>query len=270
MSPVLASRLGDEACNRRFLIICDHASNYIPPELNGLGLPKEELARHIAYDIGALQVAQRIADGLNCPLVASQFSRLLIDPNRGLDDPTLVMKLSDGAIIPANRNIDPFQDKAAWQARINDYYAPYNQAIATAVDAASAAGQVPIILSVHSFTPSWRGQARPWQAAILWDRDDRLRNLMLDYMTHHSDICFGDNAPYSGRLKNDCLYRHGTTNGLPHGLIELRQDVIEDEAGQALWAGHMIEIMRLAEQIEEMAEIRHFGSLTDARLRGKI
>lgn len=268
MSPVVTSRLNDANANRRFLIICDHASNYIPPELDGLGLPKDELARHIAYDIGAFEVADRIAALLDCPLVASQFSRLLIDPNRGLDDPTLVMKLSDGAIIPANRQLDPFHDKAAWQARIDDYYEPYNQAIGQAIDKAQAAGHVPIILSVHSFTPFWRGQKRPWHAAVLWDKDDRLRNLMVDYMARQKDICFGDNAPYSGHLKNDCLYRHGTQKGLPHALIELRQDEIADAAGQARWAAHMVDIMKQAENIDQMKEIRHFGSVNDAAETG--
>ncbi len=263
MSPVVTSRLDEANSNRQCLIICDHASNYIPPALNGLGLPETDLARHIAYDIGAFEVAQRIADELNCPFVASQFSRLLIDPNRGLDDPTLVMKLSDGAIIPANKNIDPFQDKATWQARIDDYYTPYNQAIEQAIDRAQAAGHVPIILSVHSFTPHWRGSIRPWHAAVLWDKDDRLRNLMMDYMAGQPAICFGDNTPYSGRLKNDCLYRHGTKNGLPHALIELRQDEIEDAAGQTRWAEHMVAIMKLAESQKEMNEIRHFGSVND-------
>ena len=264
MSPVVTSRLDDAKGNRRFLIICDHASNYIPAALNGLGLPETDLERHIAYDIGAFEVAQRIADELNCPLVASQFSRLLIDPNRGLDDPTLVMKLSDGAIIPANRTLDPFHDKAAWQARIDDYYKPYDQAIEQAIDNARAAGHVPIILSVHSFTPLWRGQKRPWHAAVLWDKDDRLRNLMLDYMALQKDICFGDNAPYSGHLKNDCLYRHGTQKGLPHALIELRQDEISSTAGQVRWATHMVEIMKQAENKDQMKEIHHFGSVNDA------
>ena len=265
MSPVVTSRLDDGNCNRKFLIICDHASNFVPPELDGLGLPKADLARHIAYDIGAFEVAQRIAEELTCPLVASQFSRLLIDPNRGLDDPTLVMKLSDGAIIPANCEVDPFRNAAAWQARIDDYYTPYNQAIEQALMAAEAAGQVPIVLSVHSFTPHWRGQERPWQAAVLWDKDDRLRDVMVDYMARRKNICFGDNEPYSGQLKNDCLYRHGTKKGLPHALIELRQDEIEDVAGQERWAAHMVEIMKAAENNVEMMEIRHFGSVNDAR-----
>ena len=249
--------------NRRFLIICDHASNFVPPALNGLGLPPAELERHIAYDLGALDVALEIATQLNCPLVASQFSRLLIDPNRGLDDPTLVMKLSDGAIIPANRQIDPFQDKATWQARIDDYYLPYNQAIETAIAAARADDIVPIILSVHSFTPVWRGAPRPWQAAVLWDKDDRLRDIMVDYMRPLNDICFGDNEPYSGQLKNDCLYRHGTQNGLPHALIELRQDEIADRQGQEKWAAYMVAILARAADEPALQRVQHYGSVND-------
>ena len=263
MSPVLTRCLDGKNANRRFLIICDHASNFVPPELASLGLPKDDLQRHIAYDIGALTVAEAVAEELNCPLVASQFSRLLIDPNRGLDDPTLVMKLSDGAIIPANRAVDPFQDRAAWQERIDVYYNPYNAAIEAAIMAAAAQQTVPIILSVHSFTPHWRGTARPWQAAVLWDKDDRLRNVMVDYMAQHDDICFGDNQPYSGHLKNDCLYRHGTQKGLPHALIELRQDEIGEETGQARWAAHMVAVMRQAAQASGLDEIRHFGSVND-------
>ena len=263
MSPVLTRRLDTPSSNRRFLIICDHASNFVPPELDALGLPSGELERHIAYDIGALAVAEQISETLDCPLVASQFSRLLIDPNRGLDDPTLVMKLSDGSIIPANRTIDRFQDKAAWQARIDAYYRPYSAAIEAAIDDALNFGDVPIILSVHSFTPVWRGQKRPWQAAVLWDQDTRVRDVMVDYMAAQADIRFGDNAPYSGRLKNDCLYRHGTQKGLPHALIELRQDLIGEAAGCKIWAAHMVEVMRRVAKADGSDEIRHFGSVND-------
>ena len=206
-------------------------------------MPQDQLVRHIAYDIGALNVF--IAEGLNCPLVASQFSRLVIDPNRGLNDPTLVVKLSDGTIIPANRKVDPFNDKVAWQARIDDYYTPYNFAVKQAIACAKAAGHVPIILSVHSFTPHWRGQKRPWHAAVLWDKDDRLRDLMVDYMARQPDICFGDNAPYSGQLKNDYLYRHGTKRAA-HALIELRQMKSAMPQGKRYWAAHMVAIMKHA------------------------
>lgn len=246
----------------RFLILCDHASNHVPAAFDGLGLSPQQLERHIAYDIGALGVAEKIADTLSCPLVAAQFSRLVIDPNRGLDDPTLVMKLSDGDVIPANVHVDPFRDKAAWQARIDDYYTPYHAAIEAALAHAQKQDVAPIILSVHSFTPVWRGAARPWQAAVLWDKDDRLKRVMTDYMEQLPDIEFGDNQPYTGRLKNDCLYRHGTQNGLPHALIELRQDEIAEAEGQAFWAAHMVEILRRAAAEPDLATRRFIGSFS--------
>lgn len=249
--------------DKRFLILCDHASNYVPPELNNLGLPPAALERHIAMDLGALAVAELISETLGCPLVAAQFSRLLIDPNRGLDDPTLVMKLSDGEIIPANAKIDRFNDKTAWQARIDDYYLPYNGAIERALAAAENDNIAPIILSVHSFTPIWRGVPRPWHAGVLWDKDARLKQVMDAYMATQSDTCFGDNEPYSGRLKNDCLYRHGTQNGLPHALIELRQDEIASRNGQQIWAAHMVEILRRAVADPTLVARRYIGSVYD-------
>lgn len=253
--------------DKRFLILCDHASNFVPPEMDNLGLPPEQLARHIAYDPGAFEVAEIIAETLNAPLVAAQFSRLIIDPNRGLDDPTLVVKLSDGAVIPANRFVDPYRDKAAWQARIDNFYTPYTQAIEAAIDAATGDGVVPIILSVHSFTPIWRGTQRPWHAAVLWDKDDRLKREIDAYMAALPEIVYGDNEPYSGRLKNDCLYRHGTQNGLPHALIELRQDLIGEARGQAEWAAHMVEILRRAAKRPELAKINHIGSVHSVEKR---
>lgn len=260
MAPFIARNMDGD---KRFLILCDHASNYVPPEFDALGLAAGELNRHIAYDPGALEVAQIIAQNLNCPLIAAQFSRLLIDPNRGLDDPTLIVKLSDGAIIPANRNIDPYRDKAARQARIEQFYTPYNQAIEGALAAAAADEVSPIILSVHSFTPHWRAAARPWHVSVLWDKDDRLKQVMDAYMTDLPDIVYGDNEPYTGRLKNDTLYRHGTKNGLPHAMVELRQDVIADAAGQAEWATHMTAILRRAVTVEGLAEKRFIGSVHD-------
>ena len=253
--------------DKRFLILCDHASNHVPPAYDNLGLPLEQLTRHIAFDPGAFEVAAKIAATLDCPLVASQFSRLLIDPNRGLDDPTLVVKLSDGAVIPANRHVDPYRDKAAWQARIDAFYTPYNQAIETALASAAGDGVVPIILSVHSFTPIWRGTARKIHAATLWDKDDRLKRVMDAYMAALPGINYGDNEPYSGRLKNDCLYRHGTQNGLPHAMIELRQDLIGDEAGQGEWAAHMVTILQRAAALPELARISFVGSVHDAENR---
>lgn len=250
----------------RILLICDHASNALPAAYGSLGLPASELQRHIAYDIGALSVARRVAQRLDAPLVSAQFSRLLIDPNRGLDDPTLVMKLSDGAIIPANRKIDRFNNHEEWQARIDRFYLPYHKAISDALARAQQADIAPLIVSIHSFTPHWRGQARPWPIAVLWDKDERFAAHMRDYMRRLPAQPLGDNEPYSGRLKNDTLYRHGTQNGLAHGLVELRQDEIDTVNGQAFWAGHVAAMIEQALADPAIGEICCFGSHTDAKV----
>ena len=247
----------------RFLILCDHASNYVPPELDNLGLPPEHLTRHIAYDPGAVEVARFVSDALNCPLVEAGFSRLLIDPNRGLDDPTLIMKFSDGIIIPANRGVDRFNDLQLWQSRVDTYYTPYHDAISAALVRAAAQGIAPIILSVHSFTPVWKERPRPWQAAVLWDRDDRLRNLAIAHMGQYEGLNFGDNVPYSGRLKNDCLYRHATHNGLAHALIELRQDEIAQAQGVELWGTRRVALLQQAVGSCDMTVRREYGSCSD-------
>ncbi len=222
------NRDGDPA----MLLVCDHASNFVPPEYNGLGLPDAVFERHIAYDIGAASVTAELSRILNAPVVLAGFSRLLIDPNRGVDDPTLVMKLSDGAIIPGNR----YADAASIAARVAQYYTPYHQAIADRITAARARGVAPAILSLHSFTPVFQAYTRPWHIGILWDRDGRIALPLLESLGADNSLCVGDNQPYSGELVGDCMYQHGTLNGLPHVLIELRQDLIVDKPGAVHWA----------------------------------
>src|SRR5919206_4646167 len=152
------------------VLIGDHATNFIPPEYDRLGLPEPELRRHIAYDIGAAALTRRLAARLQARAVLSRFSRLLIDPNRGLDDPTLVMRLSDGAVVPGNARID-----AAERARrIERFYRPYDQAVADTVADVQRAGLRPVLFSIHSFTPRWKGSPRPWHAGVLYGRDPRL------------------------------------------------------------------------------------------------
>jgi predicted N-formylglutamate amidohydrolase len=153
--------------------------------------------------------------------VLGRWSRLLIDLNRGEDDPTLVMKLSDGSIIPGNRDAGP--DEVA--RRIRDFHAPYHDAVTAELD---RIGPLAAILSIHSFTPAWKGKARPWEIGVLWDTDARLAKPLMQRLTQHAMI-WGDNEPYSGRLENDCLNRHGTRRGLPHVLVEIRQDLIGTE-----------------------------------------
>ena len=145
------------------LLICDHASNVIPPGYGGLGLRREALDRHIAYDIGAADLTRALAACLKAPAVLSTYSRLLIDPNRGADDPTLVMRVSDGAIVPGNAHID----SAEIADRRERFWAPYRRTIEAAIEAMLATGEPPALVSIHSFTPVWRGAARRWKVGVL-------------------------------------------------------------------------------------------------------
>jgi len=221
------------------VITCDHASNAFPPGYGTLGVPKEQLERHIAYDIGAAGVARRLAALLGAPAVLSRFSRLFIDPNRAPDDPTLVMRISDGAVVPGNAKIG--RDEI--EHRLNHYYRPYHAAIDAALDGAIAAGKPPAIFSIHSFTENWRGHPRPWHATVLWDKDPRFAKPLVDALHAEPDIVAGENEPYTGRLKGDSMYEHGTRRGLAHALIEIRQDLIRDEAGQVAWAERLARII---------------------------
>ncbi|MFC3135596.1 N-formylglutamate amidohydrolase [Microbaculum marinum] len=239
-----------------WLILCDHASNALPAEYGDLGLPPEEFERHIAYDIGAAAVTRRLARQLGAPAVMSRFSRLLIDPNRGADDPTLLMRLSDGAVVPGNARAD----EAEKARRLQRYHEPYHGAVEAAIDTAIAAGHPPALVSIHSFTPLWRGIRRPWEIGMLWDTDPRLAVPMIEMFRADPLLTVGDNEPYSGRLKGDTMYRHGTLRGLAHSLVELRQDLIADEPGQAEWAGRLADVLGALAGIEGRNEIRHYGS----------
>lgn len=213
------------------LFLCDHASNAIPAELERLGLPARELDTHIAHDIGAAELTRRLANEFGCMAVLGRWSRLVVDLNRGEDDPTVVAKLSDRRIIPGNAALD----ETGLRRRIENYHAPYHRHIAAAIDSALAGGKIPVLVSIHSFTPVWRGKQRPWHFGVLWDRDGRLAHPLLDELRKIKHVVAGDNEPYSGALENDCLYRHGTMRGIPHVLIEVRQDLIGDAHGREHW-----------------------------------
>ncbi|MFT3987486.1 N-formylglutamate amidohydrolase [Aestuariivirga sp.] len=221
------------------LLICDHASNHVPPEYGRLGLPEAEFQRHIAYDIGARDVTLGLADRLTSEALLTRHSRLLIDPNRGMDDPTLIMKLSDGAVVPGNRHVD----EAERDRRIARYFTPYHQAITAALDAKVAQGLTPIIFSMHSFTPFWRGWPRPWHVGVLWDRDARLAVPMIHALAKEPGMIVGDNEPYSGALEGDTLWQHGTERGIAHVLIEVRQDLIAAKSGVDEWVERLARVL---------------------------
>jgi predicted N-formylglutamate amidohydrolase len=217
------------------LLVCDHATNRVPPSVAGgdLGLPPGEMARHIAYDIGVRGVTLELSRLLGAPAILSRFSRLVIDPNRGEDDPTLVMRLYDGTIIPANRAIDT----AGKARRLAEFHRPYHAAITAILDARRAAGHDPALVAIHSFTPRLNGRApRPWHVAVLWRHDERLAAPLLARLRAEADLCVGENQPYAGQLEGDTMSRHGTRRGLRHVLIELRQDLIAELDGQRTWA----------------------------------
>lgn len=217
----------------RFLFLCEHASNALPERYGTLGLDAGQLERHIGWDIGAAEVTRHLSGTFHAPAVLALYSRLLIDLNREPVDPTLIMQLSDGAIIPGNRVIDD-KERAF---RLRHFFEPYHAAIESEIDRALEAGQVPLLVSVHSFTEAWKSKPRPWHIGLLWDRDDRAIKPLKEILERNEGMVIGDNQPYQGSLKGDCLYTHGTTRGLPHVLFEIRQDLIGDPDGAAKWAG---------------------------------
>jgi predicted N-formylglutamate amidohydrolase len=223
------------------LLFCDHARNAVPPEIGDLGLPEAEMNRHIAFDVGARGVTLALAARLGAGAVLSTYSRLVIDPNRGEDDPTLVMRISDGTIIPGNRQVDAAEIERRKQA----YYRPYHAAIREALAEIEEAGETPVLISIHSFTPQFKGRAwRPWHVGLLWDRDDRLLRPLLARLRAAGDLVVGDNEPYTGALHGDCMWTHGTSRGFPHVLIELRNDLIESPDDQADWAARLAPMIR--------------------------
>lgn len=225
----------------RWLLTCDHASNRVPDCVGGdLGISPTDMARHIAFDIGAGGVARELARLLNSPGIESNFSRLVIDPNRGEDDPTLVMKLYDGTIIPRNRHADAEEIAR----RLDQFYRPYH----AAYEQLAARREDVVICAVHSFTPQLKSRPRrPWQIGILsaWDKRftdpliaalENSKALQAEAERLGERLCIGDNEPYSGHLPGDAIDTHALKHGRLNVLIELRSDLIETEADQVKWA----------------------------------
>lgn len=224
----------------RWLVTCDHATNRVPDWLGGsLGLAPGDMARHIAWDVGAAGVALALAERLASPAILSDFSRLVIDPNRGEDDPTLVMRLYDGTIIPGNRHLDA----AGVARRLDLLYRPYHTELARL--AARRADTV--IVAIHSFTPRLRGRGqRPWHVGVLYAADTRLSRPLIARLMAEPDLCVGDNEPYLGHLPGDSIDRHALRPGRQNTLIELRNDLIATPEAQEAWADRLAPILTAA------------------------
>jgi predicted N-formylglutamate amidohydrolase len=238
------------------LVMADHAANAIPAEFAALGLPPGELERHIAYDIGVEALTRAMAARLGAPAVLSRFSRLLIDPNRGDDDPTLVMRLSDGALVPGNARID----QQGIAERMRRFSLPYHDAVRSVIDTMMASGVIPAVVSIHSFTPCMKGRERPWHVGILWDSDPRLPSALLDVLRRDPSLIVGDNEPYDGALKGDSMARHCISRGIAHILIEVRQDLIAAKADAIAWGDRLADDLRPLLQAHEVHAIQHFGT----------
>jgi predicted N-formylglutamate amidohydrolase len=244
--PALAFNILGEDRPGRWLVTCDHASNRVPDWVNGgdLGIPAEDMARHIAWDVGAAGLACALGEQLNSPVILSDFSRLVIDPNRGEDDPTLVMKLYDGTIIPANRHAGAEEV----ERRLDRLYRPYHSAYARL----AALRPDRVIVAIHSFTPCLKGRSpRPWHVGVLYSHlDERFSKPLIARLQAETGLCIGDNEPYSGHLPGDAIDRHALRLGRHNTLIELRNDLIGTPAEQAHWAARLAPI--LTEVMEDL------------------
>lgn len=244
---------------RGLVLLADHARRDLPEEYGSLGLPPSEFERHIAYDIGVEKLTRQLAAMLGVPAVLGGFSRLLIDPNRGEDDPTLIMRLSDGAIIPGN-NPMPAEER---EKRLNDFYRPYHDAVDRTIAAVGAAsGKAPLVISIHSFTAFWKTTPRPWHAGILWDRDPRAVLPLIEGLRADPKLVVGDNEPYDGALRNDTMFRHCIVPGFAHALIEVRQDLIAEEKGIDDWAKRLAPILEAINTDPDIHVARQYGSRT--------
>ena len=222
------------------LVVADHAGNAVPASLRGLGLEQGVFNEHIAVDIGSRAVATLLAEKLCATLILANYSRLVVDLNRDLDDPTAFILESDGVDIPANQNLGA----AEKQRRGNAIHRPYHAAIDALIDDSLRRGTVPVIISVHSFTPVLAQEHRPWHIGVLWDKDPRIALPLLARLRQHRDLIIGDNEPYSGHHPADfTVDHHGEGRGLANVSIEIRQDLVCDMYGVEQWTGLLVEAL---------------------------
>jgi len=228
-----------------FLLTCDHYGRAIPDALGDLGLPESELTRHIAWDIGIAGVAERMSKALGAHLIAQRYSRLVIDCNRPPDVASSIPALSEATTIPGNAGITPQQADARRRA----IFEPYHRRIDDVIGARIRDGRMTMLMSLHSFTPVYAGVARPWHIGTLYHRDKTVAPLLLKLLRAEGDLVAGDNQPYAVSDTTDyTIPVHGEARGLMNTGIEIRQDLIADEAGQMQWAERLTRLFR---EIEE-------------------
>lgn len=214
------------------VLVCEHASRFIPTAYEGLGLGEADLRRHIAWDIGALGLARELSALLDAPLVHATYSRLLLDLNRPVDADDSVVRISEATVIPGNASLE----EAEREYRRLRIYEPFHACVDALVSRRLTGRQATAVVSIHSFTPSFHGERRPWEVGVIAQSDRRLGDALLRALTADGTLCVGDNLPYGPQDGvYHSMHRHAEARGLPCAMIEVRQDLL-DEAGQKRWA----------------------------------
>jgi predicted N-formylglutamate amidohydrolase len=223
------------------VLICEHASNHMPAEYRGLGVSPTDLQRHIAWDVGAAEVARALAGMLDAPAFLGTYSRLLIDLNRPFHSPTSIPARSEATDIPGN--LDLGQDEVERRRRL--LFTPFHDRVASYLDRRRAAGRTTRIVTIHSFTPVFLGVARPWHAGILFDRSHDYAEAVIEGLARGSGLNVAANQPYTVDRDGDyAIPVHGTDRDLPAILVEIRNDLISDPAGIAEWVGRLAPVLR--------------------------
>jgi predicted N-formylglutamate amidohydrolase len=226
-----------------YLLVCDHAGNRIPRKLGTLGVSDSERQRHIAWDIGAAGVVRGLVERLGAFAILQTYSRLVIDCNRSPSVESSIVTISEDTPVPGNVDLSA-ADK---EDRVAEILRPYHDRVTAELDRRRDAGIPTVLVAIHSFTPVYRGVARPWHAGLLYNRDDRLSRPLMELLRQEGDLVVGDNEPYAVSDESDyTIPIHGERRGLPHGEIEIRQDLIADAAGQAAWADRLARLLPLA------------------------
>ena len=235
--PVEVLRPGGSAV---LFLTCEHAGRAIPRRLGNLGLDERHLGRHIAWDIGAAAVARRLSEMLDATLVLQRYSRLAVDCNRAPGAHDFVVTLSEDTLIPGN--LDVSEDERL--AREVEIFRPYHDTVRNLLDGRIANGRPVVLVSVHTCTPVFLGVSRPWHIGILYERDRRYAGILLDLLGREPGLVVGDNQPYFMTDEKDySVPVHGERRGIPHVELELRQDLVSEESGQAEWALRLARVL---------------------------
>ena len=235
--------LENEAGGSVFFLTCEHAGRLIPRRLGTLGLPEHETWRHIAWDIGIGEVGRELSRLLDAAVVLQTYSRLVIDCNRDPEVPSSVPEISETTEIPGNQGLG----KAERAARVDSIFRPYHDAISAALDRRAAVDRPSVVVALHSFTPVFKGVARPWHVAVLFNRDSRLAHALAELLRAEGGLMVGENEPYAvSDLTDYTVPVHGERRGLPHVEIEIRQDLIGRPEGQREWAERLARLLPAA------------------------